>query len=197
MKRIGFILVFCTFWASGGFAASRTTVASTSIRNGTPTQRVRTTDTPKSTSRVAISQNKTTKRNLNQTGRAPTNRNVSARGGAVVARVATTETQIGTEYENCKTAYFSCMDQFCQLKSDEYRRCSCSDRISSLKSAKNDLAQAGEQLNAFNENLEIVGKTAAQATAMNTASDGELALTRDKSASHALLTDQKKSHPKR
>lgn len=190
MKRIGFILVFCTFFASGGFAASRTTtVASTSIRNGTPTQRVRTTDTPKSTSRVAVSKNKTTKRNTAQTGRATTNRNVSARGGAVVARAASaTETQIGAEYENCKAAYFSCMDQFCQLKSDEYRRCSCSDRISTLQSAKNNLTQAGEQLNEFNENLEIVGKTAAQAAAMNTASDGELALTRDKSASQALLT---------
>ncbi len=190
MKRIGFILVFCTFFASGGFAASRTTtVASTSIRNGTPTQRVRTTDTPKSTSRVAVSKNKTTKRNTAQTGHATTNRNVSARGGAVVARAASaTETQIGAEYENCKAAYFSCMDQFCQLKSDEYRRCSCSDRISTLQSAKNNLTQAGEQLNEFNENLEIVGKTAAQAVAMNTASDGELALTRDKSASQALLT---------
>ena len=80
------------------------------------------------------------------------------------------------------------MDQFCQLKNDEYRRCSCSDRITSLQSARENLTRAGEQLTAFNENLDIVGKTAAQATAMNTASEGELALMRDKSASAALLT---------
>ncbi|MBP9999642.1 MAG: hypothetical protein KBT14_03045 [Proteobacteria bacterium] len=191
MRRIGIILVFCTILATGGFAASRVQNTSPTTRAGTTTQRVKTQSlatrpatrvaTQKATSRTA--KNITTNVNRTISNRQNT---TSARAG-VVART-TTDTQIGAEYEQCKTAYFACMDQFCQLKNDDYRRCSCSDRITSLQSARDNLVQAGEQLMAFNENLDIVGKTAAQATAMNTASQGELALSGDKSASSALLS---------
>ena len=49
------------------------------------------------------------------------------------------------------------------------------------------MQQAGQQLTVFTENLDVVGMTAAQATAMRTASEGENALTSDTSASKALL----------
>ncbi len=49
------------------------------------------------------------------------------------------------------------------------------------------MQQAGEKLTVFTENLDVVGMTAAQATAMRTASEGENALTSDTSASKALL----------
>ena len=79
------------------------------------------------------------------------------------------------------------MDQFCGLKNDDYRRCSCSNRIYDLADQRAVLTQAGEQLSIFTENLDAVGLTAAQAAAMKTASQGETALTADASASKALL----------
>lgn len=99
----------------------------------------------------------------------------------------TSETRTGAQYEKCKSAYFTCMDQFCQLKNDTYRRCSCSSRIYKLSDAMDTLQQAGEQLTTFTENLDTVGMTAAQVTAMRQASEGESALTADTSASKALL----------
>ena len=79
------------------------------------------------------------------------------------------------------------MDQFCTLKNDDYRRCSCSNRVYDLTETRNVLQQAGEQLTVFTENLNVVGMTASQAAAMKTASEGENALTADTSASKALL----------
>ena len=197
MRRIGIILVFCTLWATNGFAVSRTSgTSAASTRAGTPTQHVRTqTTTSRKAVHISAPQTKTVSRSTVKTTNSPrsvTTRNTTTptRTGVVsrAATITTSETRTGAEYELCKNAYFACMDQFCQLKNDEYRRCSCSDRISSLQSERDNLQQAAEQLTAFNENLDIVGKTAAQAAAMNTASDGELALSKDNSASKALLT---------
>ena len=112
---------------------------------------------------------------------------------SVTARATTTsttqipETRTGAEYEQCKNAYFACMDQFCGIKNEDYRRCSCNDRIYNLTSMRDALNEAGEKLTVFTENLDVVGMTAAQATAMKTASEGENALTSDTSASKALL----------
>lgn len=96
-------------------------------------------------------------------------------------------TQTGAEYEQCKSAYFTCMDQFCELKNDNYRRCSCSNRVFDLTEIRDVMQDANDQLTVFNENLDVVGMTAAQATAMKTASEGENALTADTSASKQLL----------
>jgi hypothetical protein len=98
------------------------------------------------------------------------------------------ETRTGAEYARCKTAYFQCMDQFCQLKNDDYRRCSCSSRIYDLMSVRQNIIDTNNKLTEFTENLDAVGLTAAQATAIHTASDGENALSADTSASKALLT---------
>ncbi|MDE6250305.1 MAG: hypothetical protein K2M34_01560 [Alphaproteobacteria bacterium] len=111
---------------------------------------------------------------------------------AIVSRAATdtnamSETRTGAEYEKCKSAYFTCMDQFCQLKNDTYRRCSCNDRVYSLDEAFDTLTQAGTELTTFTENLDVVGMTAGQAASMRNASEGENALMSDKSASKALL----------
>lgn len=112
---------------------------------------------------------------------------VSPRAATNTTTVDLTETRTGAAYEQCKNAYFSCMDQFCQLKNDDYRRCSCSDRVLELAEIRDVMQDAGDQLTVFNENLDTVGMTAAQASAMKTASEGENALTSDKSASKALL----------
>lgn len=93
----------------------------------------------------------------------------------------------GAEYEQCKSAYFTCMDQFCELKNDDYRRCSCSNRVFDLDEVRDVMQDASDQLTVFTENLDVVGMTAEQATAMKTASEGENALTSDTSASKQLL----------
>ena len=98
------------------------------------------------------------------------------------------ETQTGAAYNQCKSAYFQCMDQFCLMKNDDYRRCSCSNRISDLMAIRANLVETNTKLTEFTENLDIVGMTAAQATAVHTATDGENAITSDVSASKALLT---------
>jgi len=79
------------------------------------------------------------------------------------------------------------MDQFCQLKNDSFRRCSCNDRVFGFQEISDNYQSVGEQLNEFNENLDTVGLTKEQATAMKTATEGEDALTEDKSASKQLL----------
>lgn len=125
---------------------------------------------------------------------ASTRGTTTARSGVTVSRAAidtvsdvVADTRTGAEYEQCKTAYFNCMDQFCQLKNDDYRRCSCSNRVFDLAETRSIMQDASDQLTVFTENLDVVGMTAAQATAMKTATEGENALTSDTSASKQLL----------
>ena len=120
------------------------------------------------------------------TARATTTPTVSARA-ATQNQTTISETRTGAAYEECKSAFFTCMDQFCALKNDDYRRCSCSKRVTDMERQRVALTDAGEQLTVFTENLDVVGLTAAQATAMRTASEGENALASDTSASKALL----------
>ena len=121
------------------------------------------------------------------TARTPSATTPAKKATRAATTTAITETRTGAEYEQCKNTYFACMDQFCTLKNDSYRRCSCNDRVFTLDNARKTLEDAGERLNAFTEELQVVGMTAAQATALRTASEGEDALTDDKSASKALL----------
>ncbi len=148
-----------------------------------------TTDSNKS--RATVSRNGTNTRSL--TTRMAKNISNSRNMTPIVARAgndtvgAMLSTRIGAEYEQCKNTYFSCMDQFCMLKNDDYRRCSCNDRVFELDEVRGVLEQAGEKLTVFTESLDVVGMTAAQATAMRTQSEGEAALASDNSASKALL----------
>ena len=112
---------------------------------------------------------------------------VSRTGTTTATTSAVSGTRTGAEYEQCKNSYFACMDQFCTLKNDDYRRCSCNDRVFDLAAQRETLEDANVQLTEFTENLETVGMTAQQVIAMKTASEGENALTSDKSASKALL----------
>ncbi len=120
-----------------------------------------------------------------RTARSATPHTVSR--AAETANTPVVETRTGAAYEQCKNAYFTCMDQFCRMKNDDYRRCSCSDRVYELADGMAVLQSADDQLTVFTEGLDAVGMTAAQAAAMRTASEGENALTSDSSASKALL----------
>lgn len=160
-------------------APARSTAAP---RTTTTTSRSATTARTASSATQTVSPRATT---TTSTARSATT--VSPRAATNTTTVDLTETRTGAAYEQCKNAYFSCMDQFCQLKNDDYRRCSCSDRVLELAEIRDVMRDAGDKLTVFNENLDTVGMTAAQASAMKTASEGENALTSDKSASKALL----------
>lgn len=170
---------------------NQTVISRSAVSTNTPTNSSAISNTL--TSRPSTTINRTSTTNTNNISRAATN--VAVRNQTpVVSRAAIdetssviTETRTGAEYEKCKTAYFTCMDQFCQLKDDNYRRCSCSNRVFELSEIRGVMQDAGQQLTVFTENLDVVGMTAEQATAMKTASEGEKALTDDNSASKALL----------
>lgn len=214
MKKILAFALCCIVCAAASDAAVRDGNAKNRANSATAApvaQRITTTErtAQRTTSRLAAparnatSQRTTATVSRNATTRAAsTTQTVSPRaattntthGATVLPRAASstttvdlTETRTGAAYEQCKNAYFACMDQFCQLKNDDYRRCSCSDRVLELAEIRDVMQDAGNQLTVFNENLDTVGMTAAQATAMKTASEGENALTSDKSASKALL----------
>ena len=205
MKRV--LILIAVFALGIGIADAAVRDGNNALRgNGavTTTQQKRIT----TTDRVATPRTTVLGKTRSTTKSADTSRNIASRGTSennartatrsaqstaktIAPRAATAnttvETRTGALYEACKSAYFSCMDQFCSLKNDDYRRCSCSNRIDSLIEARNSLNAAGEQLTIFTENLDVVGMTAAQAIATRTASDGENALTSDTSASKALL----------
>lgn len=163
---------------------------STVVKRSTP---ARTTLTPRSLSTNSRSAISGRTQPQQTTGRASKRSIVLPQIAQVTARSATTPTsssettKTGAEYEQCKNTYFSCMDQFCSLKNDDYRRCSCNNRVFDLADVRETLQQAGEKLTVFTESLDVVGMTAAQAKSMRTESEGETALTKDNSASKALL----------
>lgn len=96
-----------------------------------------------------------------------------------------------TQQNECQDAYFACMDQFCALANDKYRRCICSSRLDTIKARERVLNQTADQLQDFKDlNIEAILKTPAEVKAMLTASEGELKLakTRDNSESAKKLT---------
>ncbi len=205
MKKALSVLLMCAAYITGiepstaavrdGSTTSRTNTNQTTQRVSNTTNTARTASdkttvlrTTTSRSSTAAKRQATARSAAPQTQvRTPTTSKNTVTARAATTPASTTQTRTGAEYERCKTAFFTCMDQFCQLKNDDYRRCSCSDRVYEFDELRDTLQQASQELTAFTENLDVVGMTAAQATAMRTASEGENALTEDTSASKALL----------
>ena len=168
--------------------STQSRVATTAKRNGGKTSVL----SPRSAKPVTQRSQSNIQQSRSVNARSVSSRNATNNAQKSVVSRATenktmSDTRTGAEYEKCKTTYFSCMDQFCTLKNDDYRRCSCSDRVFDMIEQRKTLESANEQLTEFTEGLEAVGMTAAQAMAMKQASEGENALTTDKSASKALL----------
>ena len=95
------------------------------------------------------------------------------------------------DYEKCQTAYFTCMDQFCALQNESYRRCICSSKLETVKSRERALSQTSTQLQDFKDlNIDAILKTPAEVKAMLSATEGEVKLSqsRDKSQSMKKLT---------
>ncbi len=103
--------------------------------------------------------------------------------GLSIARASNTpsttidpSTTLGADYTKCRDAYFACMDQFCAVADESYRRCACSSRLTTVQSRERALVQAAEQLTDFkNLNLEVINKSSDEVKAMISASVGELA----------------------
>ena len=111
-------------------------------------------------------------------------RSATARATAVFSDVS----KIGSGYAACRESYATCMDQMCANANDTYRRCFCSSRFEKFREIENALDQAMIMLQQFQDNnLNAVDKTAAEVTAMYTATVGELAIKNDTSAAAKAL----------
>ena len=181
---------------------SRTTTTETVLRGQSNTSSQKKNITSRATTQKTISRTATTARNATRTAttaRAAQSGTVART--ATTARSATTQpartgkssvrsavrparatitlsttpsNTFGTGYNTCRDAYFTCMDQFCGTANDTYRRCICSSKLPEIQSRERALSQAADQLNDFKDlNLTVIDKTAAEVSAMISASDGE------------------------
>jgi hypothetical protein len=89
-----------------------------------------------------------------------------------------------TNYNSCRDAYFTCMDQFCATQNETYRRCVCSSKLKNIQDQERLLSQTSDSLKDFESlNIDIVSKTSKEVKAMLSASDGESAIKKDTSES--------------
>ena len=91
-----------------------------------------------------------------------------------VQKTVEANSNFGSDYNTCRDAYFTCMDQFCATQNDTYRRCVCSTRITEIEDREHLLSQTADQLQDFVDfNISVIPKTADEVKAMITASQGE------------------------
>ena len=147
-------------------------------------------NTTQSTSaRTAVQQNQrttSTARNASvsraQSSRSATPQNITARA----ASTASPSAIFGVNYDTCRDAYFTCMDQFCAMADDTYRRCVCSSKLTEIQSRERALTQASNQIQDFKAfNITAIDKTAAEVGAMVSATAGEQAQANAKDTSNS------------
>ena len=160
--------------------ANRTATDTTVARSA------RTTTTPQTTT-SGRSATKTVSRTSNMSRASATNTVARSARATSVAPVSVTNT-FGTDYNTCRNAYFTCMDQFCATANDQYRRCVCSSRLTDIQERERALSQTAGQIQDFKDlNIEVIPKTAEEVHAMLNATEGELAIIEDQSASAQQL----------
>ena len=94
----------------------------------------------------------------------------------------------GSDYESCRDAYFTCMDQFCATQNESYRRCVCSSKLKDIQAKEKSLSQTSDSLKDFKElNIDVISKTSNEVKAMLSASEGESAIKKDNSKSANTL----------
>lgn len=110
-----------------------------------------------------------------------------------ISRAATNVTRIadfGENYNSCRDSYFTCMDQFCAVQNESYRRCVCSSKLAQIQKQEKLLSQTANQLEDFqNLNIDAISKTSNEVKAMLSASDGETAIKKDVSNSANTLSN--------
>ena len=142
------------------------TPAKTTARSAKNTQRniVRRNNT------VTRTQNTTTARLLTPQTRTATNHTARA----TILQIPEKSNTFDSVYNECREAYFTCMDQFCATANDSYRRCICSSKLSEIQSHERALEDANEQLTDFkNFNLNAIDKSSTDISAMLTKTIGE------------------------
>lgn len=180
--------------------------AHTASKSRTETKRT-TTDTrtrPEQTvSRTASNNVSGRTKTSRQTHNSTTPRNIVARNTANILNGLSESAPktFGNNYNACRDAYFTCMDQFCAKQNEKYRRCICSSKITQITEREQLLKQTDYQIQDFKDlNINAISKTAAEVKAMVTASEGEtiVAMQKDTSAAakqlagiHDILSDTK------
>ena len=160
---------------------TKTRTASSNSRSVTPRA---TTVVQKQTSARNASSKVVTGRNTSSQARsATTQASRLARASAIVK----TRT-FSSNYNTCRDAYFTCMDQFCATQNESYRRCVCSSKLSGIQKQEKLLSQTSESLQDFESlNIDMISKTSNEVKAMLSASEGEKAIKKDTSASSNTL----------
>lgn len=209
MRKICLIFLGLFLCIDGVDAAVRTqqnTINTNSSRQMVNNPRTNGVQTRSVSARTAVSQNtsrKTKSRNATDkivTGRSATKK-VATRASVNSHAATTLQTQtFGEKYNSCRNAYFTCMDQFCALQNETYRRCVCSSKLQSIKKQEQTLSQTSDSLKNFEDlNIETINKSASEVQAMLHASEGETGIKKDNSNSantlkniSAVLSDTKK-----
>lgn len=114
----------------------------------------------------------------------------AASSAALTIAAAGAGNTFDSDYNTCRDAYFTCMDQFCAKQNDTYRRCICSSRLAEIQSREKVLSQTSDEIQDFKDlNISAITKTAAEVNAMLTSTAGEIAATNanDTSASNSTL----------
>ena len=98
--------------------------------------------------------------------------------------------KIGGGYAQCRDSYATCMDQFCANANDTFRRCYCSEKFAQFQDTEMMFEEVKGLLQRFEDNnLNAVDKTAAEVSAMYTATVGEAAIKKDVSGAQSILNE--------
>ncbi len=116
--------------------------------------------------------------------------NVSRANTSRATAVFDDVSKLGGGYATCRDAYNTCMDQFCAKANETYRRCYCSAKFTEFRDTEYALDEAKTLLMRFEDNnLNAVDKTAAEVSAMYSATVGEKAIKNDTSAAQKTLNE--------
>lgn len=140
------------------------------------------TDTSRSASKRTVSARSATKKTT--VSRAALPQPTRSRATTLTSQTKT----FGQNYNLCRDAYFSCMDQFCATLNENYRRCICSSKLKDIQSMEKSLSQTATSLQGFEYlNIDAISKTAAEVKAMSSGTSGESAIKKDKSDAATTL----------
>jgi len=93
---------------------------------------------------------------------------------------------MNSDYNDCRDAYFTCMDQFCSQINAQFRRCACSPRLENLRAMERSLMQTGSALQSFADlNITAIRLSGAEVTAITSATAGEQAAGQNRDMSPA------------
>ena len=115
-------------------------------------------------------------------------RNISR--SATLARATTSADILSRNFSKCRDVFHSCMDEFCANKDSQLRRCACSARVNEFDKTKEQLARVEDKLLNFSERLLTVNMDEEDVIAMNQATEGELAFTKDDTSASKKMLDK-------